>query len=216
MTKPGSPSTWSVWLLLLSFLTLPGLSPWSCLSILTLLVISFSLMFVNMLTFNLFFKNYLSMAVLGLCCCDGFSLVVPSTLHCSARASYCSGFSCCRAWAQRYAGFSSCDSWALEHRLWVVFCSMQDFSRPGIECVSPALAGRFFTTKPPRKPCADFLNLQSRPLPQIPVFLFIMVVLGLCYFAWAFSSHSERGLLFSWGSWASYCGGSSCCREHRL
>ena len=43
---------------------------------------------------------------------------------CSARASHCGGFPCCRARAPGHAGFgscalglSSCGSWALEHRL---------------------------------------------------------------------------------------------------
>ena len=31
-------------------------------------------------------------------------------------------------------------------------CGMQDPPRPGLEPVSPALAGRFSTTAPPRKP----------------------------------------------------------------
>ena len=43
-----------------------------------------------------------------------------------------------------------------------------------------------------------------------------MVVLGLRCFAWAFSSRSERAPLFSWGSWASHCGGSSCCRAQAV
>jgi len=43
-----------------------------------------------------------------------------------------------------------------------------------------------------------------------------MVVLGLRCFAWAFSSRSERVLLFSRGSWASHCGGSSCCRAQAV
>ena len=40
----------------------------------------------------------------------GLSLVVAAgaTLHSSARASHCSGFSCCGAWALGHAGFSSC------------------------------------------------------------------------------------------------------------
>ena len=33
---------------------------------------------------------------------------------------------------------------------------MWDLPRPGLEPVSPALAGRFSTTAPPRKPAADF------------------------------------------------------------
>ena len=52
----------------------------------------------------------------------------------------------------------SCSSWALEHRL--NSCStlgsvaLQHVAAPrsGIEPVSPALAGKFFTTEPPGKP----------------------------------------------------------------
>ena len=47
-----------------------------------------------------------------------------ATLPCGARASHCSGFSCCRAralgaWASVVVacGLSSCGSWALERRL---------------------------------------------------------------------------------------------------
>ena len=42
--------------------------------------------------------------------------------------------------------FSNCGSWAqLLHGMW-------DLPRPGLEPVSPALAGRFSTTAPPGKP----------------------------------------------------------------
>ena len=53
--------------------------------------------------------------------------------------------------------FSSCGSWALEHRLsscgtrTQLLCGMWDLPRPGIEPVSPALAGGFLTTEPPGK-----------------------------------------------------------------
>ena len=65
------------------------------------------------------------MAVLCLCCCTGFSLIVMSGIYALvAQASLCSGFSCCRAWAlgvraPRVAahGVGSCDPLALEHRL---------------------------------------------------------------------------------------------------
>ena len=36
---------------------------------------------------------------------------------------------------------------------------MWDLPRPGLEPVSPALAGRFSTTAPPGKPCCTFLNM---------------------------------------------------------
>ena len=76
---------------------------------------------------------------------------------CSVRASHCNSFSCCRAQAVEYAGFGSCSSQALEHRLntcgsWAdLLLSMWDLPRPGIEPVSPALAGRSFITEPPGK-----------------------------------------------------------------
>ena len=47
---------------------------------------------------------------------------------------------------------SSCGSWAqLLHSMW-------DLPRPGLEPVSPALAGRFSTTAPPGKPFCPFFN----------------------------------------------------------
>ena len=63
-----------------------------------------------------------------------------------------------------HAGFSSCGSWALEHRLGScgaqtqLLCGMWDLPRPGIEPVSPALAGGFLTTVPPGKPCSSIIN----------------------------------------------------------
>ena len=61
---------------------------------------------------------YLFLAVLGLCCCVGFSLVAVTgaTLHCSAQASAYSDFLCHGAWALECMGFGSCNSWTLEHR----------------------------------------------------------------------------------------------------
>ena len=80
---------------------------------------------------------------------------------CSVRASHCVGFSC-GAWdlgARTYViaahGLSNCSSQALENRLsscgtWAqLLLSMCDLPGSGIEPVSPALAGRFFTSKPP-------------------------------------------------------------------
>ena len=65
------------------------------------------------------------MAVLGLCCCTGFSLIVLRGVYSLVvQASLRSGFSCCRAWASGVRasivaahGLGSCDSQALEHRL---------------------------------------------------------------------------------------------------
>ena len=58
----------------------------------------------------------------------------------------------------RHAGFSSCGSRALEHRLSScgaraqLLRGMWDLPGPGLEPVSPALAGRLLTTVPPGKP----------------------------------------------------------------
>ena len=43
-------------------------------------------------------------------------------------------------------GLSSRGTWAC------LLCGMRDLPRSGIEPVSPALAGEFFTTEPPGKP----------------------------------------------------------------
>ena len=85
-----------------------------------------------------------------------------ATLRCGARASHCSGFSCCgaRALGARASvvvahGLNSCGSQALERSLSScgaqaqLLCGMWDLPRPGLKPVSPALAGGFLTTVPP-------------------------------------------------------------------
>ena len=87
-----------------------------------------------------------------------------ATLRCGAQASRCGGFSCCRAWALGARAsvvvalrLSSCGSWALECRLsscgaWALLLrGMWDLPGPGLEPMSPALAGGFSTTVPPGK-----------------------------------------------------------------
>ena len=122
-----------------------------------------------------FFFNkfiYLFLAVLGLCrCMRALSSWqrVGATLHCGARASHCGGFSCCGAWALGVWAsvvaahrLSSCGLRALELRLsccgaWAsLLRGMWDLPRPGLEPVSPALAGRFLATAPPGKPSFSF------------------------------------------------------------
>ena len=77
--------------------------------------------------FVLFFLNfyvpiYLLLAVLDLCCCAGFALVVASEGYssCNAQASHCDGFFHCGAQALGHVGFTSCGPWALQHRLTIV------------------------------------------------------------------------------------------------
>ena len=85
------------------------------------------------------FKIILLLAVLGLRCCVGFSLVAVSrgySLVAVRRFLICCGFSCCRTQAIGHAGFSSSGlsswgSWALEHRLsWSKPCGI--FSDQGL------------------------------------------------------------------------------------
>ena len=106
------------------------------------------------------------MAALGLrCCTQAFSsygeqgllfiavrrlLIVVASLCCGARALgarasvvVARGLSSCGSWALE-RGLSSCGARALLLRMW-------DLPGPGLEPVSPALAGGFLTTAPPGK-----------------------------------------------------------------
>ena len=110
--------------------------------------------------------------------CMGFLQLqrVGATLRCSTQASHCGGFSCCGAQAQGTwapvvvaRGFSSCGSRALERRLsscgtWPqLLRSMWDLPGPGLEPVSPALAGGFLTTVPPGKsPKSDHFKFRKQ------------------------------------------------------
>ena len=109
--------------------------------------------------FFFFLSIYLFLAALGLHCCT------RASSSCGAQASHCGGFSCCGAralgaWASVVAtrGLSSCGSRAPERRLSSrgiraqLLRGMWDLPGPGIEPVSPALAGGFPTTAPPGKP----------------------------------------------------------------
>ena len=85
-------------------------------------------------------------------------------------------------------GFNSCGSRAVERRLSScgtraeLLCGVWDLPGPGLEPVSPALAGGFFFF-------LSFLKKKN--------YLFIyLAALGLRCCARAFSSCSERGLLF--------------------
>ena len=111
----------------------------------------------------------------GLLAAYFFFLLVALGLHvcmqafpsCGTQASHCGGFSCCRAQAlgaQTSVGMvrrlSSFGSWAQ------LLCSFWDLPRPGIELVSPALAGGFLSTVPTRKSCFCFLGEPLYFFPQ--------------------------------------------------
>ena len=105
----------------------------------------------------LFIYFWLSWVFVAAC---GLSLVVASRDYSLLQ---CMGFS--SRWllllwntGSRRVGFSGCGSRALECRLsscgarTQLLCGMWDLPRPGLEPVTPALAGGFLTTVPPGKP----------------------------------------------------------------
>ena len=92
--------------------------------------------------------------------------------RCRARILECMGFSSCSG------GLKSCGFWAIDHRLntcaaWAqLLLGMWGPPRSEIQPVSPALAGRFFTSEPPGKPldglclCQD-VALSSQGDPRV-------------------------------------------------
>ena len=82
--------------------------------------------------------------------------------------------------SSRHAGFSSCGTRALEHRLSScgtraqLLRGMWDLPGPGIEPVSPTLAGRYLTIAPQGK----------SPFLQILIASGIQTLQCLCFFFW--------------------------------
>ena len=132
------------------------------------------------------------MALLGLHCCAGFSLAVarrgysllPGTGFslrrvfllqglCGLRALGCTGFSTCHVRAQQlwFQG-----SRPQAQYLWHMGF-MWDLPGAGIELVSPALAGRFFTTEPPGKPSKSS-NPTSPLTPQVSFPIYVLPLQG--------------------------------------
>ena len=125
--------------------------------------------------FNRFYLFiYLFLAVLGLCCCAQAFLWLQRVGRYSswgARASHCGGLSLWSTGSRR-TGFSSCGLQALGRRLnscgseAVLLRGMWDLPGPGLEAVSPALAGGFSTTAPPGKPQTINSECQTRAHSQ--------------------------------------------------
>ena len=100
-------------------------------------------------------RSYFLLAVYRLLTA-GASFVAEHTLQ-GVQASHCRGFICCRAHTPGRAGFSKCSSQAPGYRLSscgtkaYLLQDMWDLPGSGIKPMSPALAGRFFTSEPPGK-----------------------------------------------------------------
>ena len=124
------------------------------------ILVCFSLCFSKPIhLFNLFYFIYFWLHQVFVAV-HGFSLVAASRGYSSL---WCAGFSLwwlLLLWStgSRHAGLSSCGSRALERRLsncgtWAqLLRGMWDLPGPGLEPMSPALAGGFLTTVPPGKP----------------------------------------------------------------
>ena len=69
-------------------------------------------------------------------------------LGCGPSASHGNGSSC--------QGPQALSAWALEHEWAQLLQSMLDLPGPGVESVSPTLAGRFLTTEPPEEPHQEY------------------------------------------------------------
>ena len=67
---------------------------------------------------------------------------------------------------------------------------MWDLPRPGLECVSPALAGRFSTTAPPGKPSVgiliDSMDWLGRTDSIKTVYSWIYLSIYICFFYYLF------------------------------
>ena len=133
-----------------------------------------ALFFIYLLFKFIYLFNFIIGCVGSSPLCTGFLQLrrAGATLRCGARASHCSGLSrrgarAPGAWASVVVarGLSSCGSRALECRLSScgaraqLLRGMWDLPRPGLEPMSPALAGGLLTTAPPGKPLSTCFNL---------------------------------------------------------
>ena len=96
-----------------------------------------------------------------------------------------------------------------------------DLPNPGIELtslVSPASAGRFFTTMPPYVCMYKYIHTYIYIYITCThcYFYLFLAILGLHCCMWAFSRCGKQGLLSNCGTWTSHCGGFSCCRAWAL
>ena len=124
--------------------------------------------FFKQLPFILFIKFIYLFIYFWLCwvfvSVPGLSPVAASGGHSSSR---CVGLSLSRPLLLRSTGSRRTGSVVVAHG---PSCSAAwDLPRPGLEPVSPALAGRFSTTAPPGKPCiVPFDDLHPIPPPFLP------------------------------------------------
>ena len=127
------------------------------------------------------FKNmyiYLLLAVPGLRCCVGCSLVVATRGYSLVAVhELFIAVAFCRTAGSRTSGLQwswllGSEAQAQEWRTGLDACSMWGISRSGIESVSPELAGGLLTTEPSGKPCSIVLiSLHLSCKQGLPVLL---------------------------------------------
>ena len=122
---------------------------------------------------------HLFLTVLGLCFCMGFHQLWRGGGYCLVArhgllitvASLAAEHGLQSVWASVAVahGLNSCSSWVLERRpnshgaQAALLHGMWDLPGPGIEPVSPALAGGFFTTETPGSPILNDFNMKGPP-----------------------------------------------------
>ena len=126
-----------------------------CLSILFYFIYLFFIKVIFFKIWPFIIYLYLFMAMLGLCfCARAFSSCGKrGPLLIAVRGPLTIAASLAMEHRLQTRRLSNCGTWAQLLR------SMWDPPRPGLEPVSPALAGRLSTTAPPGKPCLSILNI---------------------------------------------------------
>ena len=138
-----------------------------------------SILYTGLFFFNFIYLFIYLLAALGLCCCaQALSSCSERGLLCGMRASYCIGFSCSGAQAlgKQASVVVARGSRAQAQWLWhtgLVAPQMWDFPGPGLEPVSPALAGGFLATAPPGKPLYTGFLMKFTLLHSKRLFLFL-------------------------------------------
>ena len=145
--------------------------------------------------FFFFFRNSRSYLLIDWLLCwvfvsvRGLSLAVASGDHSSSR---CAGLSLSRPLSLRSTGSRRAGSAICGSRAQLLH-GMQDLPRPGLEPVSPALAGRFSTTAPPGKP-SFFLFLKNNIFIQLHQVL--VAACGIFFAMYGIFSCGMRNVVF--------------------
>ena len=135
---------------------------------------------------------YIFLAMLGLRCCawafSGCGERGYSSLPCAGLSLR--WFLLLRSTGSRHTGFSSCGTQAQ------LLCGMWDLPGPGLEPVSPALAGGFLTTVPPEKPYLQVILCHfTYSVRTLQWYTFISLILTLVIVHFTYSCYKLQNTL---------------------